>query len=395
MIWPGVTTNDLFSELFIVQNRHRTANDGGFSGMPGDGMLIWHVDATLNSAGTDYQYDNSFAGHKLLRLMEADGLEEIEAGGIADTGDYYTAGDSFGPTTTPASSKYDGTDSQVEVYNFSAPGQQMTATFRIAGAGTGQADYAVTALSIGQSRVAPGGQVQVSYTAANSGANPSAANCIRIGVFLSTDANITPTDTSLSDWQLAGCNLAQNQTVSDTLNVAIPASTVDAVYSIGVLVDVTDVESESNEGNNAKATSLEVRSGDQGVWGQAYIIAAIDNDKLALLRQYRDAVLLNDEKGSAYVRAIYAQSEAILKFLRSNPRLLVRLGGIVRENILAITEVSEGKSTQLRNVDLISGFLDDFAAEASPDLGMLAMRIKQDLLVSQEQGNTFLGFSME
>jgi M6 family metalloprotease-like protein len=131
VIWPGLTTGDLFTEYFVVQNRHRVANDAG--GMPGDGMLIWHVDAHLNAAGADFSYDNSFTAHKLIRVMEADGLEEIEQNGVGDAGDYYAAGRSFGPSTTPSSARYDGTPSNVEVTNFSAAGSVMTATFSIQG----------------------------------------------------------------------------------------------------------------------------------------------------------------------------------------------------------------------------------------------------------------------
>ncbi len=67
--------------------------------------------------------------------MEADGLEEIEAGGggTADAGDYYGAGDTFGPSTTPSSQRYDGSVSNVRVSSFSSAGPQMSATFEIIG----------------------------------------------------------------------------------------------------------------------------------------------------------------------------------------------------------------------------------------------------------------------
>ena len=59
----------------MVQNRTRPGNDAD---LPADGLLIWHVDARLTRSGSDFLYDNSYTAHKLLRLMEADGLEEIE-----------------------------------------------------------------------------------------------------------------------------------------------------------------------------------------------------------------------------------------------------------------------------------------------------------------------------
>lgn len=125
MVFPGAGSDDLFSEYFMVQNRYRAGNDNT-SAMPGNGLVIWHVDATLNTYGTNFLYNNSYTDHKLLRLMEADGLEEIESGGAADAGDYYISGDEFSPNTIPNSSLYSGAASDVRVANISAVGPQMT-----------------------------------------------------------------------------------------------------------------------------------------------------------------------------------------------------------------------------------------------------------------------------
>ena len=46
------------------------------TGNHSDGLLIWHVDATPNADGDDFLYNNSVTEHKLLRLMEANGLPE-------------------------------------------------------------------------------------------------------------------------------------------------------------------------------------------------------------------------------------------------------------------------------------------------------------------------------
>ena len=105
LVMPNYTENSPFGEFFMIQYRKRTKNDKTY---PNDGLLIWHVDATLNQYGYDYVYNNSYTSHKLLRLMEADGLEEIEAGGYADAGDYYTKGNTFSPTTRPNSNSYSG-----------------------------------------------------------------------------------------------------------------------------------------------------------------------------------------------------------------------------------------------------------------------------------------------
>ncbi len=82
----------------MVQVRNQTQNDIDY---PSKGLLIWHVDARLSAGNCDYEYDNSYSDHKLLRLMEADGLEEIEQGYSADAGDYYVTGAASGIRRLP------------------------------------------------------------------------------------------------------------------------------------------------------------------------------------------------------------------------------------------------------------------------------------------------------
>ena len=105
---PGAVPGRIFDEFFMVQNRTRSGNDTNlFTGA--DGLLVWHVDSRLDTWDYDFLYDNSTTDHKLLRLMEADGLEEIETfNASADADDYYRAGMTFGPFSTPDSDRYSG-----------------------------------------------------------------------------------------------------------------------------------------------------------------------------------------------------------------------------------------------------------------------------------------------
>ena len=160
IIWPGIDEDDIFSEFFVVQNRYRTGNDVTY---PNDGMLIWHVDAGLNYYETNYLYDNSFTEHKLLRLMEADGLEEIEANSGADAGDFYTPGRILGPCSAPSTIKYDGTDSYVEISNISINGQQITATFDANNAEVCGRSIVVNKLGNGTGGVASSGRICINY----------------------------------------------------------------------------------------------------------------------------------------------------------------------------------------------------------------------------------------
>jgi len=104
LLMHGDPQADPYGEYFMVQYRGLDENDSDY---PGRGLLIWHVDSRLSEQGS-FRYDNSYTENKLIRLMEADGLEEIEQLLPADIGDFYTVGDIFHSETEPNSLRYDG-----------------------------------------------------------------------------------------------------------------------------------------------------------------------------------------------------------------------------------------------------------------------------------------------
>lgn len=123
IVTPGITAGNPFGEYFLVQYRKKEGND---SAIPAEGLMIWHVDSRLNASGNNYAFDNSYAEHKLLRLMEADGLEEIEAGGKTNAGDFFVTGKQFGPATKPAAVTYDGIATWLSVTNIGTPGTTLS-----------------------------------------------------------------------------------------------------------------------------------------------------------------------------------------------------------------------------------------------------------------------------
>jgi len=115
VLMHGDPVTDPYGEYFIIQNRRSEGND---LELPNSGVLVWHVDARVDDNGY-FLYDNSYTEHKLLRLMEADGLEEIERGGRADAGDFYGVGDTFGTDTVPNSRRYDGVSTNLFIESIS------------------------------------------------------------------------------------------------------------------------------------------------------------------------------------------------------------------------------------------------------------------------------------
>ena len=160
-IIPGGSADNPFEEFFMVQNRQRSNNDTTY---PNDGLLIWHVDARLNGDGTNFLYDNSYTEHKLLRLMEADGLEEIEQSKVANAGDYYTPGKNFDSSSSPNSEKYDGSTTGVFVNNITATGNTMSFY-----TGTSDTPHPSVSVNYPSMTLPPGQQQTVTFTVANSG----------------------------------------------------------------------------------------------------------------------------------------------------------------------------------------------------------------------------------
>ncbi|HWQ89870.1 MAG TPA: M6 family metalloprotease domain-containing protein, partial [Desulfitobacteriaceae bacterium] len=124
------TDGNIFNQYFMVQYRKRSSGNDP-SDYPTDGMLIWHVDATLNELGNDFLYDNSYTSHKLLALEQADGLNEIEQLLNVNSGDYYVSNNTFGLTTNPNSNDYNNTSTDISVDSFTTPGTTMGAKISI------------------------------------------------------------------------------------------------------------------------------------------------------------------------------------------------------------------------------------------------------------------------
>ncbi|MEN6518936.1 MAG: M6 family metalloprotease domain-containing protein [Methanospirillum sp.] len=119
-LWKGCAGGQ---EYFLVENRQKLGSD---QKLPGDGLLIWHVDEAI--AG------NSNEAHPKVSLLQADGLKELESGtNRGNAGDTYpgTSGNtSFTKTTTPNSLSYGGVDTCVQITNISPSAPVMTANIR-------------------------------------------------------------------------------------------------------------------------------------------------------------------------------------------------------------------------------------------------------------------------
>jgi hypothetical protein len=106
------------NEYFFLENRQQAGFDAS---LPGDGLLIWHID--------DAQSSNTNENHYKVALMQADGKRDLEHNANrGDAGDPYPGSSnnrSFNATSNPNSKSYAHSDSCVAVTGISASGASM------------------------------------------------------------------------------------------------------------------------------------------------------------------------------------------------------------------------------------------------------------------------------
>jgi immune inhibitor A len=132
-------------EYFLVENRQNTSAFGFDDGLPGNGLLIWHVDETQpNNQGECWPGPAtppplcSTSSRYKVAVVQADNLWELERN--VDQGDASdpfpgTSGRTvFDATSTPSSKLYSGASSGASVTGISASATTMTATLAAPGA---------------------------------------------------------------------------------------------------------------------------------------------------------------------------------------------------------------------------------------------------------------------
>ncbi len=132
-VYKLLTGTPSSGEYFLVENRQKTGFDAG---LPGEGLLVWHIDATVSNNNNEcYPSGPSCStSHYKVALEQADNLYGLEKKlDRGDTGDPYpgsTINLTFDGSSSPNSNLYSGSSSNnVSVTNISTSGSTMTANF--------------------------------------------------------------------------------------------------------------------------------------------------------------------------------------------------------------------------------------------------------------------------
>jgi len=116
---------------------------------------------------------------------------------------------------------------------------------------------------------------------------------------------------------------------------------------------------------------------------------------LALLREYRDKVLVQTPNGGHYTKELYENSEEALGVFVRNPESILEAKELIEANKDSIRAVLKGRKGVITNTDKVISFLDRYAEKSPASLKMLVSEVKKEMIKSQEQGEPFLGFWLE
>ncbi|MED5374945.1 MAG: CARDB domain-containing protein, partial [Candidatus Thermoplasmatota archaeon] len=116
-------------------------------------------------------------------------------------------------------------------------------------------DLTVDYLSASWTSADAGDSKSISTRIKNDGSSSSGS--FRWGLYLSTDRTITTSDLLLDDWSQS--SISSGSTRSSTKTVTIPSSITGGYYYVGMIVDINNQVSESDENNNYDYDSGRVR----------------------------------------------------------------------------------------------------------------------------------------
>ncbi len=117
---PGNWSNS--NEYYLLENRQQLKYD---SYLPGEGLLIWHIDEDVIYSKWNSNSVNNDEDHKGVDLEEADGEDDLDySTNRGDSGDPYKSG-SFTKDTYPNSLAYNGTESGWKIENIETSGDNI------------------------------------------------------------------------------------------------------------------------------------------------------------------------------------------------------------------------------------------------------------------------------
>lgn len=113
----------------------------------------------------------------------------------------------------------------------------------------------------------------------------------------------------------------------------------------------------------------------EGMWGEK------KNEKLVLMRVFRDEVLFNTDIGREYIFTLYDNSLEIVLLLILEPSLTVKTAEVLNELIPSIESLlySDAMGVSRNTIGNVISLLDQFEAKGSPKLRVAINKFKEDI----------------
>ena len=220
------------SEYFLVENRQKVGFDAS---LPGSGILVWHIDNSVGSINSNNVNNN--ASHRRVDLEEADGTDTSTNDG--DAGDPWNASTTgFNSTSTPNSSFYNNTASNVTVKLITASAATMYAVLGFEGTNIELVPTNVSTpstLYYGTSNI-------INITVNNTGTTDATSVLVSVYVNGTYDSNQTATTITANSSEVI--NFQPNLTYG--------------TYNLTFVVDPVDSIFEDNETNNNISAEITV-----------------------------------------------------------------------------------------------------------------------------------------
>jgi len=109
-------------QYYLLENRQKIKYDAY---LPGEGLLIWHIDEEILDSKWNSNSVNNDENHKGVDLEEADGDDDLDSKtNYGDSGDPYNSG-TFSKDTYPNSLAYNGTESGWKIENIETDGDNI------------------------------------------------------------------------------------------------------------------------------------------------------------------------------------------------------------------------------------------------------------------------------
>jgi len=164
-------------------------------------------------------------------------------------------------------------------------------------------------------------------------------------------------------------------------------------HTLKIIVDSENNVAESNEDDNEYEQTF--TWGICLLWTSALyenILGENNQDDLMSLRDFRDEVLLSNQKGKKYVELLYAHSLEIALLLLESQDLSSQAAEVISKLQPGAKSLLEGEGMAISQelMDKIELLLEGFEAKASPGLRTTIERVKREI----KQGDAFKQFGI-